>query len=69
MAFIVYQKRQMLSVQHDEQNTKSRSKSRGRQNTSQNYDNLAVLRESHQYASMNSETNESHYENVPEREV
>ena len=43
-------------MQHDKQKTPA-----------QNYDNLTVLKENHQYATMNSETNESHYEDLPER--
>ncbi|XP_078327493.1 uncharacterized protein LOC111112924 [Crassostrea virginica] len=68
IAFIVFLKRQMPSVQHDEQSTERTSKSR-RQKPSQNYDNLTVLKESHQYASMDSETNNSQYEELPERNV
>nr|XP_022306150.1 multiple epidermal growth factor-like domains protein 10 [Crassostrea virginica] len=68
IAFNVFLKRQMPSVQHDEQSTERKSKSRG-QKPSQNYDNLTVLKESHQYASMNSETNNSQYEELPERIV
>ena len=68
IAFILFLKRQMPSVQHNEQSTERKSKSRG-QKPSQNYENLTVLKESHQYSSMNSETNNSHYEELPERNV
>nr|XP_022304836.1 laminin subunit alpha-1-like [Crassostrea virginica] len=55
VAYIVYLKRQRPTVQHDKQKT-----------STQNYDNLTVLKENHQYATMNSETNESHYQELPE---
>nr|XP_022306522.1 usherin-like isoform X2 [Crassostrea virginica] len=55
VAFIVYLKRQRPVVQHDKQKT-----------STQNYDNLTVLKENHQYATMNSETNDSHYQELQE---
>nr|XP_022306518.1 multiple epidermal growth factor-like domains protein 10 isoform X2 [Crassostrea virginica] len=55
VAYIVYLKRQRPAVQHDKQKT-----------STQNYDNLTALKENHQYETMNSETNESHYQELPE---
>ena len=55
VAFIVYLKRQRPVVQHDKQ-----------KKSTQNYDNLTVLKETHQYATMNSETNDSHYQELQE---
>ena len=68
LGYIVFLKRHMFSVQRNKENTKTKSKSR-RQNNHENYDNLSVLKESHQYAGMNSETNESHYQELPENNL
>lgn len=68
VGYIVFLKRHMLSVQRNKENTKTKSKSR-RQNNHENYDNLSVLKESHQYANVNSETNESHYQEIPENNL
>nr|XP_022306529.1 scavenger receptor class F member 2-like [Crassostrea virginica] len=53
VAFIVYLKRQRPVVQHDRQKT-----------STQNYDNLTVLKENHPYATMSFETNDSHYQEL-----
>ena len=58
----------MISVQRNKDNTKTKSKS-GRRNNHDNYDNLTVLKESHQYAHMNSDTKESHYQELPENNL
>ena len=58
----------MPSVQQDKEKNIKKSKSR-EQEPPEYYNNLAVLKESHQYASMNSETNNSQYEELPEQSV
>nr|XP_022304835.1 multiple epidermal growth factor-like domains protein 6 [Crassostrea virginica] len=55
VAFIVYLKRQRPVVQRDKQKT-----------STQNYDNLTAFKENHQYATMNSETNDPHYQELQE---
>ena len=68
VGYIVFLKRHILSVQRNKDNKKTKSKSIG-QNNHENYDNLTVLKESHHYADMNSETNESHYQELPENNL
>ena len=68
VGYIVFLKRHLLSVQNNKDSTQTKSKS-GRQNNHENYDNLTVLKESHQYAGMNPETNESHYQELPENNL
>ena len=58
----------MFSVQRNKDSKQTKSKS-GRQNNHENYDNLTVLKENHQYADMNSATNESHYQELPENNL
>ena len=68
VGYIGFLKRHILSIQRNKENTKTKSKS-GRQNNHENYDNLTVLEESHQYAHMKSETDESHYQELPENNL
>ncbi|XP_078310127.1 uncharacterized protein LOC144618295 isoform X2 [Crassostrea virginica] len=62
VAFIVFLKRHMPSVQYDKDNIKCKSKC-DKQKSVQNYENLTVLEES-QYVTINSEINDSHYQEL-----
>lgn len=64
VAFIVFLKRHMPSVQYDKDNIECKSKC-DKQKSVQNYENLTVLEESHQYVTINSEINDSLYQDLP----
>ena len=65
VGFVVFLTRHTSPVRQSKDITKRRTKS-GRQIPSRNYDNLTTRRESHHYATRNSEPNESHYQDLPE---
>lgn len=63
IAFIVYLKRH-----HVQQNTNRKPVTEGPKPTLsplQDYDSLTVQQENHHYATMRTETNESHYHDLP----
>ena len=64
VAFIVYLRRHMPSVQHDKDNIECKSKW-DKQKSIQNYEHLTVLEEGHQYVTINSEINDSLYQDLP----
>ena len=68
VGFVVFLKRNISLVRQSKDITKRRTKS-GRQIPSKNYDNLTTRRESHHYATRNSEPNESHYQALPESKL